>query len=266
VCLLLNIHLCFPLSIKIQVHAPAAASVVALTCGLCELLVGLDGGEVRLCGPYAFVRPRVPCVSRLPRCLFTGCVSRLPPVSFYRPVFLPGLVQTLSSEMTKKHCGLQCLLLVLHGASGYPDRMDCSQALTVGTTIMFAISESDSQHTASFVGKACGGTFTAGETLTATTNAPGQYLMELTGGATFTGGKCNGVRIDNANSATVSTTGAGDGATITLKHGRASSSSSPVYISTPCTLTRLAASCSTEGSSYTWSEATSATTRTITTK
>ena len=31
--------------------------------------------EVRLCGLCAFVRPRVPCVS---------CVSRLPPVSFYR--------------------------------------------------------------------------------------------------------------------------------------------------------------------------------------
>jgi hypothetical protein len=37
-------------------------------------LVGLDGCEVRLCGPCAFVRPRVPCVS---------CVSRLPPVSLY---------------------------------------------------------------------------------------------------------------------------------------------------------------------------------------
>ena len=74
-------------------------------------------------------------------------------------------------------------------ASGYPDRMSCS-SFTVGNTIMFAISESASQSTASFVGKACGGTFTAGETLTATTNAPGQYLMELTGGATFTGGKC----------------------------------------------------------------------------
>jgi len=35
--------------------------------------VGLDGCEVRLCGPCAFVRPRVPCVSRLPpRCLFTA--------------------------------------------------------------------------------------------------------------------------------------------------------------------------------------------------
>ncbi len=31
--------------------------------------------EVRLCGPCAFVRPRVPCVP---------CFSRLPPVSFYR--------------------------------------------------------------------------------------------------------------------------------------------------------------------------------------
>ncbi|KOO53874.1 hypothetical protein Ctob_014900 [Chrysochromulina tobinii] len=94
--------------------------------------------------------------------------------------------------------------------------MDCSQALTVGNTIMFDISKSDSLSTASFVGKACGGTFTAGETLTATTNAPGQHLMELTGGATFTGGKCDGLRIDNANSATVSTTGAGAGATIAL--------------------------------------------------
>ena len=38
-------------------------------------MVGLDGCEVRLCGLCAFVRPRVPCVP---------CVSRLPPVSFYR--------------------------------------------------------------------------------------------------------------------------------------------------------------------------------------
>ena len=43
--------------------------------GVCVLLVGFDGCEVRLCGLCAFVRPRVPCVS---------CVSRLPPVSFYR--------------------------------------------------------------------------------------------------------------------------------------------------------------------------------------
>jgi len=42
------------------------------------LLVGFDGCEVRLCGLCAFVRPRVPCVS---------CVSRLPPVSFYRFTF-----------------------------------------------------------------------------------------------------------------------------------------------------------------------------------
>jgi hypothetical protein len=34
--------------------------------------VGLVGCEIGLC---AFVRPRVPCVP---------CVSRLPPVSFYR--------------------------------------------------------------------------------------------------------------------------------------------------------------------------------------
>ena len=94
------------------------------------------------------------------------------------------------------------LLLLLHAASGTPDRMDCARPLTVGTTIMFATSESDSQFTATFVGKACGGTFTTGETLTATTNAPGQYLMELTGGATFSGGKCNGLRIDNTISAT----------------------------------------------------------------
>ena len=35
------------------------------------VLVGLDGCEVGLCGPCALERPRVPCVSRLPRCLFT---------------------------------------------------------------------------------------------------------------------------------------------------------------------------------------------------
>ena len=39
------------------------------------VLVGLDGCEVGLCGPCALERPRVPCV------------SRLPPVSFYRYVY-----------------------------------------------------------------------------------------------------------------------------------------------------------------------------------
>jgi hypothetical protein len=85
-------------------------------------LVGSDGCEVRLCGPSAFVRPRVPCTltrqSRQPvlrhcycplrihtpyrtpnetrsmralaalRMVWASacvpCVSRLPPVSFYR--------------------------------------------------------------------------------------------------------------------------------------------------------------------------------------
>ena len=46
--------------------------VVRFVCVLCDpvsfyryryrVLVGLDGCEVRLCGPRAFVRPRVPCV------------------------------------------------------------------------------------------------------------------------------------------------------------------------------------------------------------
>ena len=57
-------------------------------------LVGLDGCEVRLCGLCAFVRPRVPCVS---------CVSRLPPVSFYRytppGVFLPVQAAELPTAM-----------------------------------------------------------------------------------------------------------------------------------------------------------------------
>jgi hypothetical protein len=54
---------------------PRFRSRADVTCGLCVLLVGLDGCEVRLCGPCAFVRPRVPCVP---------CASRLPPMSFYR--------------------------------------------------------------------------------------------------------------------------------------------------------------------------------------
>ena len=55
----------------------AAASAVALTCGLC-VLVGLDGCEVRLCDPCARLCPCVLCVP----CV--SCVSRLPRVSFYR--------------------------------------------------------------------------------------------------------------------------------------------------------------------------------------
>ena len=94
----------------------AAVSAVALTCGC--VLVSLDGCEVRRCDPCALVRPRVPCVSRVcpvcvpaPPVVFLGymlpgvflpvhflpvhevlvsvsCVSRLPPVSFYRYMYV----------------------------------------------------------------------------------------------------------------------------------------------------------------------------------
>ena len=43
--------------------------------GRAGVSLGLDGCEVRPCDPCARVRPCVPCVL---------CVSRLPPVSFYR--------------------------------------------------------------------------------------------------------------------------------------------------------------------------------------
>ena len=59
----------------------AAVSVVALSCGLCVLVVGLDCCEVRLCDPCARAcgAPVCPtCVSRVspgsPRCLFTGSI------------------------------------------------------------------------------------------------------------------------------------------------------------------------------------------------
>ena len=44
--------------------------------GRAGVLVGLDGCEVRLCDPCARVRPRAPCVSRLPPVSFsvTGTV------------------------------------------------------------------------------------------------------------------------------------------------------------------------------------------------
>ena len=54
---------------------PVASLEPAATDG--RGLVGLDGCEVCLCDPCARVRPCVPCV------------SRLPPVSFYRYVPVP---------------------------------------------------------------------------------------------------------------------------------------------------------------------------------
>ena len=51
-------------------YLPLASLEPAATDG--RGLVGLDGFEVRLCDPCDHVRPCVPCV------------SRLPPVSFYR--------------------------------------------------------------------------------------------------------------------------------------------------------------------------------------
>ena len=55
------------------------------------LLVGLVGCEIRLC---AFVRPRVPCVS---------CVSRLPPVSFYRYPFYGFQLPLMKRSMELGH-------------------------------------------------------------------------------------------------------------------------------------------------------------------
>ena len=55
-----------------------AVSAVAWSCGR-GVSLGLDGCEVRPCDPCARVRPCVPCVL---------CVSRLPPVSFYRYILL----------------------------------------------------------------------------------------------------------------------------------------------------------------------------------
>jgi hypothetical protein len=60
---------------SILAQVPARLEDEATKATGTQLLVGLDGCEVRLWGPSAFVRPRVPCVP---------CVSRLPPVSFYR--------------------------------------------------------------------------------------------------------------------------------------------------------------------------------------
>ena len=49
-------------------NSTGTVGTVRLTCGVCKcvLLVGLDGCEVRLCGPCAFVRPRVPNVPCVP--------------------------------------------------------------------------------------------------------------------------------------------------------------------------------------------------------
>ena len=53
----------------------AAVESVAVFVRVCVLWVWVDGCEVHPCDPFARVRLCVPCVP---------CVSRLPPVSFYR--------------------------------------------------------------------------------------------------------------------------------------------------------------------------------------
>ena len=53
-------------------HPGPTGTGTVRSCARAGVLVGLDGCEVRLCDPCACVRPCVPCV------------SRLPPVSFYR--------------------------------------------------------------------------------------------------------------------------------------------------------------------------------------
>ena len=54
------------------VHPAVESAAVSAVAGRAGVSLGLDVCEVRLCDPCARVRPCVPCV------------SRLPPVSFYR--------------------------------------------------------------------------------------------------------------------------------------------------------------------------------------
>ena len=82
-------------------------------------------------------------------------------------------------------------------ALAFPLEMPCGRALAVDTAIMGSPAQLGTA-LASFSGKSCGGTYSAGETLQAEFSGTGRYVMEVSGGAIFGSGVpavgCSGVR------------------------------------------------------------------------
>ena len=97
------------------------------------------------------------------------------------------------------------LAVVCGIALAFPLEMPCGRALVVDTTIMGSPAQLGTA-LASFSGKSCGGTYSAGETLQAEFLGSGRYVMEVSGGAIFGSGVsavgCGGARYHHPGGAT----------------------------------------------------------------
>ena len=114
-------------------------------------------------------------------------------------------------------------------AHAYPTNLECSRSIDVGQTIMAQPVQSSSA-SVGFVGKSCGGTYTAGETLIVLSPPGPQYVLEVTGG-TFSQGSCGGTRATSALSITAPQSGS-----MSLRAAH-SSGYTTVYTTAWCTLT-----------------------------
>ena len=125
---------------------------------------------------------------------------------------------------------------------GLPPILPCSEPLKLGTHFTTGISSAhDLEYQVAFVGRPCGGTYTPGEMLQAKTNAPGLYVIELSGGATFVNDEeCDGSRVSKRSSFQLQTAPAISTSsalgTISIRHGR-TSADGQFLVSLPCNLT-----------------------------
>ena len=120
---------------------------------------------------------------------------------------------------------------------GNPSYLGCSRPLEVGTTIMSATAVSAGSTAVEFNGVACDAQVGSNTALTARFTGAGQFVLELRGGATFSGSStCGGTRVDHTmgSSFTVDTTGV-SGASISLVAASASGYGA-VSIGDACTL------------------------------
>ena len=102
---------------------------------------------------------------------------------------------------------LLLLLLAAPHAAGYASSLGCSRSLRVGATIMSRTVGSSGRSVAWKRGGAtisCGATYVPGEILTLTlSSGSGQYVTEVSGGASISGGQCGGKRHRNTRTVTV---------------------------------------------------------------
>ncbi|KAL1514916.1 hypothetical protein AB1Y20_003996 [Prymnesium parvum] len=139
-------------------------------------------------------------------------------------------------------------LLLLQVSTGwaFPTYLTCDRPLVVGHVIMGREATESATPATGFKGKECGGTFTAGETLTVEVFGGGTFLIEVNGAKhSASGSTCDGRRLAHlggaASTFAVATTASSTVVEVWIGRGTGPTSADmPVQIHAKCTLTAAA--------------------------